>query len=100
MIACRGGPMDNYYVSSNLFHDGQALIVVSMLTRPGSHTTREAVYRIVNDENGFAEFIGWQDELLKRPNPLAEAMANATDDEILQLLDDVERLRRLRKGNP
>lgn len=59
---------------------------------PVKSTKRLAVYRLDNEEDGVARFAFWNDE---RPSsPLSEAMANASDDAILNLMEQMPRRNR------
>lgn len=90
----KGGPCDGWRVPAKQRRGNEIRLMVGYqgrlsLTGPIEPLPppREAIYRIADDETGVAAWLGWQDELVLQPSPLADAMANATDDEILALLD-------------
>jgi hypothetical protein len=100
----RGGPLDNRLVPADHFFAGYKAgeLRINVAFAPPvtlkplpdhpvklEKKNRVAVYKMSDGETGIAQFVGFEDELHREPSPLADAMMNASDDDILKLIDDI-----------
>lgn len=92
-----GGPLDGMHVELKLIRGNEIRVMARPYYKQSlAHcdlaevsTPRECVYEIRDNESGTAHWLGFADEIPVVETPLMRAMANATDDEILKLMDDI-----------
>lgn len=110
-VALHGGPPEiagqNLSVSSALLRGDEirvklynrhppklSLRTFSVPVMPDDRDIRTAVYRIRDSESAVADWVGWEDEIPSSWPGMTQALGNASDDEILKLLDDLSKAER------